>query len=934
MDLIEKFFIRLGEEKVLAKIFWVISLIASQLLFLVLISYVGNENHILGEVGYHISLFFITNLFGISAFAFPLSWFYLSFQVLKNEKNISEIIRHLFWFMGAMFWFNVLLLNTIFINTAWAGLLPKLFHAIFSRGFGGYSEFNVLVTGVEAFIFSTMVFFLVRSYYNIPLTTILLKVKTQLGKIYSFFSKAKSAINNQKKKLDGDTKTIHPDTPNGVKRKKELRSFLLNPIQKIKVIFQADWLGFINPVNEQELYKYFGDKAPQLSTRGFSVVKIDSGYFNNHNQNLQCPQNSYSENSVPEHTPSSEAESNTSEFVIDSDEVATEASEELIPFSAISGINRNSDKLFTDNPGVERTSSESRSDEIIDLSLGEFFSGINGNSEEVFSDKTSTESENTNHASSIINTSEVIVNAAKGEGVELTIVETNPSATILDSDSKPEEPTLIEVVPSVINKKTVKSNPSQGDKESCLADSQRLIFSKNPTRSKTLDIEIQNTAEKLEKTIQEFGIITKVVNISQGPVITQFELTLEPGVHINKIVSLSDNIALSLAAESIRIVAPIPGKAVIGVEIPNKQREMVTLRDITAKDVFENSKANLPIALGASISGEPLITDLASTPHLLVAGATGSGKSVCVNSIICSLLLKCSPEQVRFIMIDPKMVELNIYNGIPHLLSPVITDSSKAALTLKWAIAEMEARYRLLERFGVRSISSYNRMVRKSKDKKFEYGTLPYIVIIIDEFADLMMVAKKEVEDSVSRLAAMSRAIGIHLLLATQRPSVDVITGVIKANFPSRIAFQVSSKIDSRTIIDSMGAEKLLGKGDMLFQNVASGNPHRIQGTFLSDEEVREVVSDLKSKRESDYILTLNDEINSSNENNPELQDEVFQAALEVVKKEGKVSTSFLQRRLRIGYNRAARIVDMMEDMGIVGASDGVKPREVLVSNF
>ncbi|XP_060085292.1 DNA translocase FtsK-like [Ylistrum balloti] len=472
-------------------------------------------------------------------------------------------------------------------------------------------------------------------------------------------------------------------------------------------------------------------------------------------------------------------------------------------------------------------------------------------------------------------------------------------------------------------------------KEKCLADSKLLVFSNNPQKSKNLEEEIQQTCKKLENTIQEFGIQTQVVNVSQGPVITQYELTIEPGVHINKIVSLADNIALALAAESVRIVAPIPGKPVIGIEIPNKIREMVTLRDIVERDVFKTKKNALPIALGSSISGNPIISDLSITPHLLVAGATGSGKSVCVNSIICSLLLRCTPHQVRFLMIDPKMVELNIYNGIPHLLAPVITDPPKASAALKWAIAEMEARYRLLEKHGVRNIASYNEIAEKAEKKNdSKLGILPYIVIIIDEFADLMMVARKEIEDSVSRLAAMSRAIGIHLLLATQRPSVDVITGVIKANFPSRIAFQVSSKIDSRTIIDCMGAEKLLGKGDMLFQNVASNGPKRIQGTFLSDQEVREIVSDLRNKGEEEYILDFKDGSKSLNNFSQDHGDEIFEKAIEIAMKEGKVSTSFLQRRLRIGYNRAARIVEIMEEKGIVGASDGVKPREVLVSNF
>ncbi len=447
---------------------------------------------------------------------------------------------------------------------------------------------------------------------------------------------------------------------------------------------------------------------------------------------------------------------------------------------------------------------------------------------------------------------------------------------------------------------------------------------------------IKEVSKKLEETIRQFGIDTKVVSVSIGPVITQYELTVEPGVKISKIVNLSDNIALSLAAKSIRIVAPIPGKSVIGIEVPNLNRENVFLRDIVESQHFKQTHFTLPIALGKSLFGKAVITDLRDTPHLLIAGATGSGKSVCVNSIICSLLFKCSPKEVRFLMIDPKMVELNIYNGIPHLLCPVITNPKQASASLRWVLQEMEARYYLLEKYQVRSIHSYNKIIKEKKmfqtDPEQKIGTLPYIVVIIDEFADLMITSKKEVEDHITRLAAMSRAIGIHLILATQRPSVDVITGVIKANFPSRIAFQVPSKIDSRTILDTGGGEKLLGKGDMLFQSVKHYAPERIQGNFLSDEEVHQITSDLKDKTkdypQSNLIHLPKDNLNEASSVG-EVDDVLYEQALKMIQHERKVSASYLQRKLKIGYNRSARLVEMMEERGLIGPADGSKPREI-----
>ena len=504
---------------------------------------------------------------------------------------------------------------------------------------------------------------------------------------------------------------------------------------------------------------------------------------------------------------------------------------------------------------------------------------------------------------------------------------------------------FLDKIPLVLNNE--KSNTLDNlTLKKIIANIEIIHFSKPFISDEDSDKYIQEMAQKLEKVLADFNIKAKVVEVATGPVITRYEITIEEGIRLSKITGLNDNIALSLAAKSVRIIAPIPGKSTIGIEIPNKNRKMISLRDVIDTRFFWESDNALPIALGKSIAGQGVIADLASTPHLLVAGATGSGKSVCVNSIICSLLFKLSPQEVRFLMIDPKMVELAVYNDIPHLLSPVIIDPKKAALALRWVIAEMESRYYLLEKYKVRSIQSYNEMIHKkikqnqnltdslNNDADEEMlGTLPYIVVIIDEFADLMMIAKKEIEDSVSRLAAMSRAVGIHLILATQRPSVDVITGVIKANFPSRIAFQVSSQVDSRTIIDIGGAETLLGKGDMLFKSARARTPERIQATFLADEEVQNIVDDLKQKGTPQYIedIFAVGENTDKNTSYQEVEDEYFNEAVAVVLKDQKASASYLQRKLKIGYNRAARIIELMEEKGIISPADGVKPRKILI---
>jgi S-DNA-T family DNA segregation ATPase FtsK/SpoIIIE len=444
--------------------------------------------------------------------------------------------------------------------------------------------------------------------------------------------------------------------------------------------------------------------------------------------------------------------------------------------------------------------------------------------------------------------------------------------------------------------------------------------------------ETEEAAQLLKETINEFKIHAEVTGIRKGPVITMFEVLPAPGVKLSKIVSLQDNIALRLAASSVRIVAPIPGKSAVGIEVPNKERFIVGFKELIDTEHVAYKKMDIPVVLGKDISGEAQFLDLTKTPHLLIAGATGSGKSVCVNSMILSILFKRSHHDVKMILIDPKVVELKLYNDIPHLLTPVITEPKKAFQALQYCLCEMERRYALLDGMGVRDIKNYNKRI---VERNIATEKLPYIVIIIDEFADLMATTGKELESTVARLAAMSRAVGIHLVLATQRPSIDVITGLIKANIPSRIAFMVASKTDSRIIIDQVGAEKLLGKGDMLYASTTDPFPVRIQGTFVSDSEVETVVEYVKQIAPPDYI---DDEIFFEDDDDFELQgdytsdglDPLYDKALEIVVQAGKASASYIQRRLKIGYNRAARIVEDMEARGIVGPQNGSKPREII----
>ena len=441
--------------------------------------------------------------------------------------------------------------------------------------------------------------------------------------------------------------------------------------------------------------------------------------------------------------------------------------------------------------------------------------------------------------------------------------------------------------------------------------------------------EVAQNAMMLENVLSNFGITAKVVNATQGPTVTRYEIEPAPGVKVSRIVNLTDDIALNLAAQHIRMEAPIPGKSAIGIEVPNKTTEAVHLRDVLDCSDFKDARGGIPVGLGKDIAGKPVITDLAKMPHLLVAGTTGSGKSVCVNTLISSILFSRKPEEVKLLLIDPKMVELSIYNGIPHLMAPVVTDMKKAAAVLRWAVREMEARYKAFAASGKRDIKSYNEAHPKA--------AMPLIVLIIDELADLMMTAPDDIEESISRLAQMARAAGIHMVLATQRPSVNVITGSIKANVPSRISFAVGSQIDSRTILDMAGAEKLLGKGDMLFAPIGANKPIRVQGAFISDDEVEKLVEFVKAQREPEYDNTVTQEAEKeaekeSTEDNDVYRDELLERAVNLVMESGQASVSMLQRRFRIGYTRAARLVDTMEDLKIVGPSMGSKAREILMS--
>ncbi|MBU0634794.1 MAG: DNA translocase FtsK [Candidatus Omnitrophica bacterium] len=468
-----------------------------------------------------------------------------------------------------------------------------------------------------------------------------------------------------------------------------------------------------------------------------------------------------------------------------------------------------------------------------------------------------------------------------------------------------------------------------------------LLITPPPIEERIIKDDLEGNSKVLEETLRDFGIEVKVVEVEQGPVITRYELQPAPGVKITQIMNLSDDIALNLKAPSVHIVAPIPGKGTVGIDVPNTKAALVYLKEVIESAEFQNSESKLTLALGKDISGVPLVTDLADMPHFLIAGTTGSGKTVCVNSLIMSLLFQASPEEVKLILVDPKMVEMSMYNGLPHLICPVVTDVKKAAAALDWAVSEMEERYKLLAKVGARNIIAFNRKVKEGLlkdiddgDKKVSLEPMPYIVIIIDELADMMLLAAKEVEGSITRLAQLSRAVGIHLILATQRPSVDVVTGVIKANFPARVSFRVASKVDSRTVLDMNGADKLLGRGDMLFLKPGNFKLIRSQSSLVCDKEIEAVVAFAKEQRSAVYTEEILKEQEKIFSYKDRAKDELFEEAAKLVINTKQASVSMLQRRLRLGYARAARLIDMMEEEGIVGSFRGSKPREILVDSW
>lgn len=512
-----------------------------------------------------------------------------------------------------------------------------------------------------------------------------------------------------------------------------------------------------------------------------------------------------------------------------------------------------------------------------------------------------------------------------------------------EDDLKAKENPKTDKKPKIIKKeieKTQKTEETEDNNEEIDIEKEihkeDIVHYEFPSLDLLKEVEVTNTSSKgkeikdnikiIQDTLNNFGVDAKVIGVNSGPTITSYEISLAAGVKVSKILSLSDNLALALATTDIRILAPIPGKSAVGIEVPNKNKDTLLLKEILDSDEFRNLKSKLPLALGKDVTGNTIISSIANMPHLLIAGATGSGKSVCINTIIMSILYKARPDEVKLIMIDPKVVELNVYNNIPHLLIPVVTNAKKAQFSLNWAVQEMEKRYQLFAKNNVKDMQSYNELDTITEK-------MPQIVIIIDELADLMMVAATEVEDAICRLAQMARAAGMHLIVATQRPSVDVITGTIKANIPSRISFQVSSQIDSRTILDMSGAEKLLGKGDMLYYPSNLSKPIRVQGAFVSDKEVKRVCDFIRNQGEANYNQDAVESISTNNTSQTmqDDKDDLYDEAVKLVVADGQASISYLQRKLKIGYSRAARIVDQMEEMGVVSGYDGSKPRKVLI---
>lgn len=570
-------------------------------------------------------------------------------------------------------------------------------------------------------------------------------------------------------------------------------------------------------------------------------------------------------------------------------------------------------------------------------------------SDDIFNDEDDIKTINSESSrNTVTNTNDINLEGFDDDFIDIKINDSsNPKNTKAvdktEDDLKAKENPKTDKKPKTIKKeieKTQKTEETEDNNEEIDIEKEihkeDIVHYEFPSLDLLKEVEVTNTNSKgkeikdnikiIQDTLNNFGVDAKVIGVNSGPTITSYEISLAAGVKVSKILSLSDNLALALATTDIRILAPIPGKSAVGIEVPNKNKDTLLLKEILDSDEFRNLKSKLPLALGKDVTGNTIISSIANMPHLLIAGATGSGKSVCINTIIMSILYKARPDEVKLIMIDPKVVELNVYSNIPHLLIPVVTNAKKAQFSLNWAVQEMEKRYQLFAKNNVKDMQSYNELDTITEK-------MPQIVIIIDELADLMMVAATEVEDAICRLAQMARAAGMHLIVATQRPSVDVITGTIKANIPSRISFQVSSQIDSRTILDMSGAEKLLGKGDMLYYPSNLSKPIRVQGAFVSDKEVKRVCDFIRNQGEANYNQDAVESISTNNTSQTmqDDKDDLYDEAVKLVVADGQASISYLQRKLKIGYSRAARIVDQMEEMGVVSGYDGSKPRKVLI---
>lgn len=570
-------------------------------------------------------------------------------------------------------------------------------------------------------------------------------------------------------------------------------------------------------------------------------------------------------------------------------------------------------------------------------------------SDDIFNDEDDTKTINSeSDTNTVTNTNDINLEGFDDDFIDIKINDSSNTKNTeavdkKEDDLKAKENPKTDKKPKTIKKeieKTQKTEETEDNNEEIDIEKEihkeDIVHYEFPSLNLLKEVEVTNTSSKgkeikdnikiIQDTLNNFGVDAKVIGVNSGPTITSYEISLAAGVKVSKILSLSDNLALALATTDIRILAPIPGKSAVGIEVPNKNKDTLLLKEILDSDEFRNLKSKLPLALGKDVTGNTIISSIANMPHLLIAGATGSGKSVCINTIIMSILYKARPDEVKLIMIDPKVVELNVYNNIPHLLIPVVTNAKKAQFSLNWAVQEMEKRYQLFAKNNVKDMQSYNELDTITEK-------MPQIVIIIDELADLMMVAATEVEDAICRLAQMARAAGMHLIVATQRPSVDVITGTIKANIPSRISFQVSSQIDSRTILDMSGAEKLLGKGDMLYYPSNLSKPIRVQGAFVSDKEVKRVCDFIRNQGEANYNQDAVESISTNNTSQTmqDDKDDLYDEAVKLVVADGQASISYLQRKLKIGYSRAARIVDQMEEMGVVSGYDGSKPRKVLI---